>query len=118
MTERKNNIVGILKFREMLTCIQALEKFEKEAQTIVEQTPDSELNEEWKKWQGLAVSARGALGAFRLIADRGRQINANPDTAYTIHWEGSLKKAMTAMGLEALEDEDEDDGALEEDDLS
>jgi hypothetical protein len=49
MTERKNNIVGILRFREILTCIHALEKLEKEAQTIVEQTPDSELNEEWDK---------------------------------------------------------------------
>jgi hypothetical protein len=97
MTERKNNVVGILQFRDILTCIQALEKLEKEAQTIVEQTPDSELNEEWEKWQGLLVDVRSALGAFRLLVDRG-PIRL-PNTAYTIHWEESLEQAMNAMGL-------------------
>lgn len=99
MTERKNNVVGILKFRDILTCIQALEKLEKEAQTIVEQTPDSELNEEWEKWQSLAVSASAALGTFRTITKNAAKINENPDTSFTIRWEGSLKQAMDAMGL-------------------
>lgn len=97
MTERKNNIVGIVKASEMLACIQALEKLEKEAQTIVDQTPDSELDEEWEKWQGVAVSARAALGTFRTIMKNAAKINENPDTSFTIHWEGSLEQAMDAM---------------------
>lgn len=107
MTDR-NNIVGILKLRDILTCIQALEKLEKEAQTIVDQTPDSELNDEWAKWQGVAVSARAAIGTFRRIENRTQQINTNPHTAYTIHWQGSLEKAMDAMGL-TLKPEDQAD---------
>jgi hypothetical protein len=99
MTERKNTVVGILRFRELLTCIQALEKLEKEAQTIVDQTPDSELNEEWEKWQSVAVSTRAALGTFRTITKNAVKINENPDTSFTIRWEGSLEQAMDAMGL-------------------
>jgi hypothetical protein len=99
MTEKKNKVVGILKFREIQTCIQALEAFEKETQTRVEQTPDSSLNSEWERQQGLAVDARAALGAFRLVVDGAKKISIHPDTAYTIHWEGSLEKALAAMGL-------------------
>jgi hypothetical protein len=98
MTERRN-IVGILILREILTCIQALEKLEKEAQTIVDQTPDSGLDEEWEKWQSVAVSARAALGTFRTITKNAVKINDNPDTSFTIRWEGGLEKAMDAMGL-------------------
>src|SRR5579864_2336659 len=99
MTDRKNNVVGILKARDMLTCIQALEKLEKEAQAIVDQTPDSELNEEWEKWQSVAVSASAALGTFRTIMKNAAKINEHPDTSFTIRWEGSLEQAMDAMGL-------------------
>jgi hypothetical protein len=98
--QEKNNVVGVLKLSELQVCIEALEKLEKEVQAIVDGTPDSALDDEWAKWQGVAVSARNALGAFRLIADRATRINANPDTAYTIHWEGSLKKALDALGVE------------------
>lgn len=99
MTEQKNNIVGILKAEDLLVCIQALERFEKEAQTIVDQTPDSQLDDEWEKWQGLAVSARTALRAFRLIMKNAATINENPKTAFTIRWEGSLKQAMETAGF-------------------
>lgn len=108
----KNNVVGILQASDILACIPALEKLEKEAQAIVDQTPDSELDEEWEKWQSLAVSARTALGTFRTIMKNAAEINENPETAFTIHWEGSLEKAMNAMGLvvpkpEAHKDEEE-----------
>lgn len=99
MTEQKNTVVGILRLDQMTVCIQALEKFEKETQAIVDQTPDSALDDEWEKQHALAVSARGALGMFRLIVGRAKQINENPGTAYTIHWQGDLGKALKVMGV-------------------
>lgn len=99
MTEQKNTVVGILKASEMLVCIQALEKLEQEAQTIVDQTPDAQLDDKWEQWQRVAVSARAALGTFRTIMKNAAKINEHPDTSFTIRWEGSLEKALEAMGL-------------------
>lgn len=100
MSNKNNNVVGILRLREIQATIQALEGFAKETRARVDQTPDSELNEEWEKLQSLAVSAEGALGAFRLIVDRARKINDNPDTSFTVRWEGSLGQAMNAAGID------------------
>lgn len=92
MTEQRNNIVGVLQNHEMLAIIEALEWFEKEMRTIVDQTPDSELGEEWAKRQSLAVNAGNALGMLRLI-----QKNTQ-SPAYTIHREWSFEQAMNAWG--------------------
>jgi len=94
MTEQRSNVVGILQFRDITCCIQALEKLEKEIQVVIDRAP---RDDEWEKWQGLGVDVRSALGALRLIGDRG-PIRL-PNTAYTIHWEESLEKALAAMGL-------------------
>jgi hypothetical protein len=97
--ERKKNVVGVLQLTELRTCIQALEKLEKEAQAIVDQTPDAALDERWEEWQGVAVHARNALTTFRAIVKSAEAINANPKTAYTIRWEGSLGQALDAWGV-------------------
>jgi len=92
---RENNVVGVLRTSEILAIIQALEPLEQQAQAIVDRTPGSELNDEWERWQGIAVDVRNALGMFRRIV---APPTPHKDSAWTIRWEpGGFSAAVIAL---------------------
>jgi hypothetical protein len=91
---KENHVEGVLITDEVSVIIEALERVEREAQTIVDQAPDTALNDEWEHQQGRAVSTRNALGMFRhILANRPGQGNV-----WTVRYEPSgLGKAVELL---------------------